>query len=264
MEDRADLRRVREDVVLAVGDDRVVVPGALPQLVEDVEVLVGPLEPVVVLDLALEAVVARGVGQVRRDDVPADPALGQVVEGRGPAGPGERRLVGRGEGDAEAEVLGHRGHGGYDDRRVVVRDLQPLPDRGVGRSPEGVVGADHVGEEHRVEAAGLEQLGQLGPVLDVVEPLAVVVRQPPQAVGDVADAVHLEQVEDQRASSRRVTAHSPPGRARTHRGSGPPGGARAAGRPDRTASGAASPRSTRVCASPRSWSTGMTWSTKSS
>src|SRR5690606_13950464 len=78
--DRADPGRIGEHVVLAVGDDRVVVPGALPQLVQDVEVFVGDLVPVVVLDLVGQPVVARGVGQVRGDDVPADPALREVVE----------------------------------------------------------------------------------------------------------------------------------------------------------------------------------------
>src|SRR6185437_15056782 len=53
MVDRADPGRVREDVVLPVRDDRVVVPRAFPELVEDIEVLVRDLEPGVVLYLAV-------------------------------------------------------------------------------------------------------------------------------------------------------------------------------------------------------------------
>ena len=191
------LRRIRVDAVLPVGDDRVLLPRALPQLVEHLQVLVGNVEALVVFDFAVQAEVAGRVGQVRGDDVPADPSLGQMVQRRHPAGERERRLVRRGEGDAEAQVPGDRGHGRHDEQRIVRRYLQPFADRGVGAAAECVVGAEHVREEDRVEPAALQQLGKLQPVLDVVEPLPVVAGQPPQPVGDVADAVHLEQVENQ-------------------------------------------------------------------
>ena len=62
---------------------------------------------------------------------------------------------------------------------------------------EAVVGAHHVGQEDAVEQAVLQQLGELQPVVDVVEAVAVVVGMNPQPVNDVADAVHLEQVQVQ-------------------------------------------------------------------
>lgn len=64
MVDRADLGRISEDVVLSVREYRVVIPRALPQLVEDVEVLVGDLETGIVPNLAVEPEVACGVRQV--------------------------------------------------------------------------------------------------------------------------------------------------------------------------------------------------------
>ena len=142
--------------VLAVVDHRAVVPRALPQLVEHVEVLVGVLVAQVVRDLALEPEVVGGVRQVRGDDVPADAALGEVVERRHPARERERRLVGGRERHAEAEALGDRGHRRDEQQRVEVRALQSLAQRRLRAAAEHVVRADHVGEEDAVESAVLE------------------------------------------------------------------------------------------------------------
>jgi hypothetical protein len=202
--DVVHLGRVGVDPALAVLHDGVVLPGALPQLVEDLQVLVGDLVAVVVVDLVLEAEVACRVGEVGGHHVPGDPAAGQVVEGAHPAGEGERRLVGGGEGRREAEALGDRGHGRDDEQRVVVGDLDGLGQGGLGAAPEAVVGADHVREEHRVERAVLQQTGELQPELDVVEAVACVVGVDPQAVRDVPDAVHLEQVDVQFLTVRHV------------------------------------------------------------
>ena len=87
---------------------------------------------------------------------------------------------------------------GTTQQRVEVRALQPFAQGRLGPVAEDVVGADDVGEEHRVEPAVLEDLGELGPVLELVEPVAVVAGQRPEPVRDVADAGHLEQVEDER------------------------------------------------------------------
>ncbi len=193
--DVAHLRGIGVDPVVPVLDHRVVVPGPLPQLVEHVQVLVGDLVAVVVLHLVVVAEVARGVGQVRGDHVPADPPLGQMVQCGHPAGEGERRLVGGGEGGREAEVLRHRRHRRDHQQRVVVGDLHGLPQCRLRPAAEPVVRADHIGQEHRVEAAVLQQLGQFGPELDVVETVPVVVLVHPQAVRDVPDAVHLEEVD---------------------------------------------------------------------
>ena len=56
-------------------------------------------------------------------------------------------------GDAEAEVLGDRGHRRDEQQRIVDRDLRRLPERGVGVAAVDVVDAEHVGDEEAVEAA---------------------------------------------------------------------------------------------------------------
>ena len=178
--------------------DRVVVPRALPQLVEHVEVLVGELVAAVVRDLAVEAEVACGVRQVARDDVPAEPPLREVVEGRRASSERERRLVGRGERHAETQPLRHRSHGRNQEQRIEVGALQPLAQGRLGPVAEDVVGPDDVGQEDGVESAVLEDLGELGPVGELVESVPVVARERPEAVRDVADARHLEQVQDER------------------------------------------------------------------
>jgi hypothetical protein len=150
-----------------------------------------------VRQLAVEPEVVRRIRQVRGDDVPADPALGEVVERRHAAGERERRLVRRREGRAEVQALRDRGHRRDEQQRVEVGALQSLTQGSLGSAAEHVVGADDVGEEDAVEAAVLENLRQLGPVLDLGEPVPVVLGQRPQAVRDVADAGHLEEVEEQ-------------------------------------------------------------------
>ena len=195
--DVAHLAGVAVDAELPVRDDGVVVPGSLPQLVDDVEELVGDLVAAVVRDLAVESEVPGRVRQIGGDDVPADPPARQVVERRHPSCERERRLVARREGDPEAEVLGDRRHRRDDEQRVVRGDLQPLADGRLGAPAEDVVRPHDIREEHAVEAAVLEQPRELEPVGDVLEAVPVVAGQRPQPVGDVAHRVHLEQVEDE-------------------------------------------------------------------
>ena len=162
--DVVHLVRVGEDAALAVADHGVVLPGAFPQLVEHLEVLVGVVVAVVVRGLVGLAHVARRRGQVAGDDVPADAAVGQVVERRHAARERIGVLEAGAGGDAEAEVLGDQRHRRHQQQRVVDRDLGGLADRGLVAGAVDVVGAEHVGDEQAVEAAALEQLGQLGPV----------------------------------------------------------------------------------------------------
>ena len=93
--DPADLRGVSVDVVLLVGGDRVLIPGPFPELVEDVQVLVCAAVALGVLDLTLQSEVAGCIRQVGGHDVPADPAIGEVIERAHPPREGERRLVRR-------------------------------------------------------------------------------------------------------------------------------------------------------------------------
>jgi hypothetical protein len=162
------LPRVGEDAALAVLDHRVVLPGALPELVEHLDVLVGVVVAVVVRELVLLAHVARGAGQVAGHDVPSDPAPGEVVERAQSAG--ERiGVLERGAGrDAEAQVLGDRGHRAHQEDRIVHRDLGAVADRGLVGAAVDVVGAEHVGDEDAVEGRALQQLREIRPVGDGV------------------------------------------------------------------------------------------------
>ena len=142
----------REDAGLAVAHDGVVFPRPFPQLVEHLEVLVGLVVAVVVLELVVVAHVAGGARQVAGDHVPADPPLGQVVEGAHAPSERVRMLVGGAGGDAEAQVLGDGGHRRDQQQRIVDRYLRALPMRCVVIAAVHVVGAQHIGDEQAVES----------------------------------------------------------------------------------------------------------------
>lgn len=86
-------------------------PGALPELIRQLHVLVGARIPLVMGNLLVEAVRLGGAVEERGHDVPADAAAGEVVERRELARQGVRRRLVRGRrGDAEGERLGDGGH----------------------------------------------------------------------------------------------------------------------------------------------------------
>ena len=195
MPDLVHLRRVGVDAALPIPHDGVVLPRALPELVEHLEVLVGVVVALVVLELVVLAHVARGGGEVAGHDVPADPALGEVVERRHATGERVRVLVGGAGRDPEAEVLGDVSHGRYQQDRIADGHLRPVPDRGLVAVAVHVVGAEHVGDEDAVEPAALEELRELGPVAEVLVAVSLVVGMLPHAGRLVGDAVHVEGVE---------------------------------------------------------------------
>jgi hypothetical protein len=80
--DVAHLRRIGVDPLLDVLDDRVVVPGAFPELVEHFQVLVGDLVTTVVVYLVAQAEVAGRVGQVGRHRDHVDQLAGQQGSAR--------------------------------------------------------------------------------------------------------------------------------------------------------------------------------------
>ena len=202
--DRVDLGRIGVDPALHVLHDGVVLPGALPQLVADVEELLGELVALVVLDLRGQALVLGGRGQVGGHHVEAHAPAGQMIQRRVLAGQRVRLLVGDRTGHAEAEVLGHRGHGGDLHERIVDRDLRAAGDRGGGRVAVDVVDADHIGQEQGVEAAPLEHLGQVRPVLDRVVLRGPRARVAPQPEALVIHAGHVEGVQGDPLGHRRL------------------------------------------------------------
>ncbi len=119
-----------------------------------------------------------------------------MVEGR--EAPGERvgRLVGEVGGDAEAQVLRDPGHGRDQHQRVVHRQLDGLARGQLDAVLVDVVDAEDIGDEQAVEQAALQQPGQLGPVAQFAVVAGAVARVGPQAVVDMADAIHAEGVEE--------------------------------------------------------------------
>ena len=166
--DFVHLGGVGEHAGFAVALHRVILPGTLPELVKHLEVFVGHVVAVVVLELIVVAHVAGGGGQVAGDDVPADAAVGEVVEGRHAPREGVRVLVAGAGRDAESEVVGDGGHRRNEQHRVVHRNLGAMTDRGLVAATVDVVGAEHVGDEDAIEVAAFEELRQLRPVAQVL------------------------------------------------------------------------------------------------
>jgi hypothetical protein len=82
--DLADLGGARKPAVDILAQ-RVVGPASLPQLVGDLNVLLAAPVALVMVYQPVDTEVAVGVLLEVGDDVPADPALGEVVERRDPA-----------------------------------------------------------------------------------------------------------------------------------------------------------------------------------
>lgn len=172
---------VGKDAALAVPQHGVVLPAAFPELVDDLHVFVGDLVAVVVPGLLVLAGAARGTVEVAGDDVPADAALGEVIERRHP--PRERvgRLEGQIAGDAEAEILRHRCHCGEQQQRLVRRRLCRIAQRSVRAVAIDVVDPEHVGQKQPVETATLQRFGKIDPVGQAVIFGGTVARMGPQA-----------------------------------------------------------------------------------
>ncbi len=195
--DVTHLARVGVDPPLTVLNHRIVVPRSLPQFVEHIEVFISDLITMVMHHLGVMPEIACGVGQVRRDDVPANPALGQMIEGTHASGEGKRRLVGGGKGRTKAQVARDRRHGRNHQQRIIAGNLHGFAQRGFRAVAKTIIGSDHIGEEHAVKGAVLQQLSQFGPVIQVVEAMPIVLGMHPQAMDDVAHAIHFKQVDVQ-------------------------------------------------------------------
>jgi hypothetical protein len=157
------LRRIGIRAGYAIVNDGVVLPATLPELVHDLHEFVGHGVTFVVRNLIVAAEIARRAVKRRGDDVPADAAIGQMVERRHLAREQIWQLVERSDGDAEAEMPRRRRHGRDRQQRIVGRRLQPFAQGLVGIAAIDVENAERVGNEQTVELPALERLGELDP-----------------------------------------------------------------------------------------------------
>lgn len=113
-----------------------------------------------------------------------------MVDSRQAPGQVIRLLICRRNGDAKAQVLGRSSHGRHDSQRLIDRPLSSRDDGRVkvARALVDVVSAEHVCNEDAMKFGGFEQLGQLDPVVHVVEAPGLVVGVAPEARRLVAAA----------------------------------------------------------------------------
>jgi hypothetical protein len=154
-----------------------------------------------VFGLILLTDVLRATFQIRRDDVPAGAALGQVIQGRQASGERIRMFKRQRGGQAKAQMLGHQGHGRNQLQRIVDRHLRSLTDRRVTVAVVDVINAQHIGNEQAVELAALKDFRQVGPVFEVLVLPGTITWMRPQARRLMADAVHVEGVQANFAGS---------------------------------------------------------------
>ncbi|MNF81617.1 hypothetical protein D3C84_638970 [compost metagenome] len=165
--DFVDFARITENPTLAIAQDGALFPTAFPQLVANLQVLLGEVVAGVVFGLGFLPEVLRAALQVRGHDVPAGAALGQVIEGRQASGERIRVLKRQRRSQAETQMFGDQRHRRNQLQRIVDRHLRRLTDRRITVAVVDVVDAEHVGDEQSVELAALEDFRQVGPVFKV-------------------------------------------------------------------------------------------------
>src|SRR5262245_62399429 len=85
-----NLGRIRIDASLPIPQHRSILPTCFPQLIADLQILVGHVIPLVVWLQPRPPEVAARTFQVRGDDIQGDASPGQLVQGRDSAGNGIR------------------------------------------------------------------------------------------------------------------------------------------------------------------------------
>jgi hypothetical protein len=154
----ANAVRPRELALLDVGNDSIVGPAAFPQPVNDTHIVFGDRITIVVRALTGLTHAFRRAVEIAGHDVPADPALCQVIEGGHPTRERERRFVGERDGYAKAEMLGDRRHGRDEKQRIVDRGLRRVTQRRLGTSAKDVIDAQNVGQKQSIKKATLQCL----------------------------------------------------------------------------------------------------------
>lgn len=120
------------------------------------------------LEHFFQAEIACRTGKIGGDDVPADPAVGHVIECAEPPGVGERMLVAGGDRRTKCQVFCDSCKAWDNHQRVVRRGLYCPFHCGFDIATVHVVEAKHVSEEEHVEVGLICDTGLVGPEIEGV------------------------------------------------------------------------------------------------
>ena len=155
--DRPDLAVVGIGAGRAVHHHRVGVP-RVEQFADQIDVFVGHLVALFARRQLVEAEILRRGVLARGDDVPAEPPAGDVVQRRAEPRQHERRIGQRGHRRDDAQPRGRRRDQRGERRRIVLRHLQRVLQRGLGAVAIGLGHHQRVLDHDVVEAGALQRL----------------------------------------------------------------------------------------------------------
>ena len=181
MVDRAHAITPGIQLARLVGNHGIIGPAAFPKLVGHVHEFFGTLVAIIVFDHLLQTEIARGTGQVRGHDVPADPAIGHVIQGAEAPGMGKRMLVTGGHGHTESQIFGDGCQCRNDHQRIIGRGFHGPFHGGIGIAGKHIVEAQHIAEKQHVQVSLIGDPGQVRPIAQRVDAQSLVCRVGPQA-----------------------------------------------------------------------------------
>lgn len=150
-------------------------------------------------DLLPQAVVAGRAVEVRRDNVPGEPPLAEMVHRGQAARQRVGLLVGDAGGHAKDEVPRPGGHGRDEVERIVDGELRARRQRrlNVGGPLVHIIRSEGVCDEHGVEVGLVEQLCQVRPEGELCVVCRVVFRMPPEPGRQMPGCVHDKGIQNQ-------------------------------------------------------------------
>ena len=157
-----NLGRILVDPALGVGDDGVVLP-AVPELVADVDELLGAFVSFLVRHHIGQPHRLELVLTIGRDHVPAEAPVGQVIQRRQPADHRIGRVERGRDGDPDPKLLGRDADDRNKRYRIVNGTLHGVSHRIVIASLVDVIGSQNISYEQGIELASLEDAPHLLP-----------------------------------------------------------------------------------------------------
>ena len=107
----------------------------------------------------------------------------------------ERRLIGKRDGDAEAEMFSRCRHGWNQKERIIDWRLSRVAQGRLRSAAKDVVNSQHVGQEKPIEQPTLQRAGKFYPAAKAAVITRTIAWMTPQARRLMRDAVHLEGIQ---------------------------------------------------------------------